>query len=149
MKAVDPTVDDLLKGKTMQIYWYLLSHGQSGIREIQKNLNIPSSSTVSYHMNKLVNAGLVVQDIKTDKYFIKEEVKTGVLGLYIRFGRLLIPRMTFYLSFSLTFCFLTFLLIFTQDSPLRLIDVLFLVFSSAVSVIFCFEAIKTYQMKPL
>ena len=73
MKSVDPAVDDLLKGKTMQIYWYLLSHGQSGIREIQKNLNIPSSSTVSYHMTKLVNAGLVVQNIKTDKYFIKEE----------------------------------------------------------------------------
>ncbi len=149
MKSDESVADELLKGKTMKIYWYLLSHGQAGIREIQKSLSIPSSSTVSYHMNKLVNAGLVTQDIKSDKYLIKEEVKTGVLGLYIKFGKVLIPRMFFYLSFSLTFFFLTLLLIITQTSPLRLEDILFLVFSIIVSIIFCFEAIKTYQMKPL
>jgi hypothetical protein len=149
MNSYKSVAEDLLKGKTLQIYWYLLSHGQSGIREIQKQLNIPSSSTVSYHMNKLVNAGLVLQNIKTDKYYIKEEVKTGVLGLYVKFGGLLIPRMAFYLSFSLTFLISTLLLVISRSLPLRLEDFLFLVFNSLISIIFCFEAIRTYKMKPL
>ncbi len=149
MNSNNSVAEELLKGKTLQIYWYLLSHGQSGIREIQKQLNIPSSSTVSYHMNKLVTAGLVSQNIKTDKYLIKEEVKTGVLGLYVKFGGLLIPRMAFYLSFSLTFFILTLILILSRNTPLRLEDLLFLVFNSSISIIFCFEAIRTYKMKPL
>ncbi|MHA1995053.1 MAG: winged helix-turn-helix domain-containing protein [Candidatus Hodarchaeales archaeon] len=149
MNSKNSVAEELLKGKTLQIYWYLLSHGQSGIREIQKQLNIPSSSTVSYHMNKLVTAGLVSQNINTDKYLIKEEVKTGVLGLYVKFGGLLIPRMAFYLSFSLTFFISTLILILSRNTPLRLEDLLFLVFNSSISIIFCFEAIRTYKMKPL
>ena len=149
MNSNSSVAEDLLKGKTLQIYWYLLSHGQSGIREIQKQLNIPSSSTVSYHMNKLVTAGLVSQNITTDKYLIKEEVKTGVLGLYVKFGGRLIPRMAFYLSFSLTFLISTLLLILSRDTPLRLEDLLFIVFTSTISIIFCFEVIRTYRMKPM
>ena len=38
--ADDTIQEDLLKGKALQVYWYLLTHGVKGIREIQKDLNI-------------------------------------------------------------------------------------------------------------
>lgn len=78
MVETNSSLDEILKGKTLQIYWYLLLTGKSGVREIQKQLKIPSSSTVHYHLNKLLQAGLVNQDT-LDKYFVEEPVKAGIL----------------------------------------------------------------------
>ena len=142
-------VEDLLKGKTLQIYWYLLTHGSAGIREIQKELKIPSPSTVSYHMNKLVQINLVVQSEKTGKYLVKSEVKDGIIGLYIKIGRRMIPRMLFYLSFFSVGSFLSILLIIVQGKGLDTIDLLFLTFSLSAVCIFLFETYKIWKMKPL
>ena len=37
-----PTIsqDKILQGKTLQIYWYILTHNRAGVREIQKSLKI-------------------------------------------------------------------------------------------------------------
>lgn len=140
--------EDLLKGKTLQIYWYLLTHGSSGIREIQKELKIPSPSTVSYHINKLVNAELVIQSESTGKYLVKSEVKNGIMGLYIKIGRKMIPRMLLYLSFFSIGSLLSLFIILFQGSVTP-VEFLFLLFSLSASGIFIFETYKIWNMKPL
>ena len=104
-KVMEEQSDELLQGKTMKIYWFLLTHGESGIREIKRHLKISSPSTVSYHMNKLVDAGLVSKSA-TDKYTVEETAKTGIFGLYVKIGTRMIPRMLFYISFFAIGCFL-------------------------------------------
>jgi hypothetical protein len=50
--AEETTPEEAPHGKSLQIYWYLLTHGPKGIREIQKALNIPSPSSVSFQINQ-------------------------------------------------------------------------------------------------
>jgi hypothetical protein len=147
--SLSQEVEELLSGKTLQIYWYLLTHGNAGIREIQKELKIPSPSTVSYHINKLVQVNLVIKSEKTGKYIVKSEVKNGIMGLYIKIGRRMIPRMLFYLSFfSIGFLLFLLFLIF-RGSTLSVVDILFLFFSLSAAGIFIFETYKIWNMKPL
>lgn len=140
--------EGLLRGKTLQIYWYLLTHGSSGIREIQKELKIPSPSTVSYHINKLVQAELVIQSEKTGKYLVKSEVKNGIMGLYIKIGRRMIPRMLLYVSFFSVGSLLSLLIILFQGN-ITAVEFLFLLFSMSAAGIFIFETYKIWKMKPL
>lgn len=141
--------DDLLQGKTLKIYWYLLTHGESGVREIKRHLKIPSPSTVSYHISKLVDAGLVSKS-ETDKYLIEEKVQTGILGLYVKIGKRMIPRMVFYISFFAIGLLLYFVVIINRDSTILFTeDFLFLFFSISGLVFFSYEAYNIATMKPL
>ena len=142
------SLDEMLKGKTLQIYWYLLLAGKSGVREVQKVLNIPSSSTVHYHLNKLLNAGLVNQDT-SDKYFVDEPVKSGILGLYIKIGRRMIPRMIFYLTFFLVCGLMYFIFLVMNSNPITLVDGLFLILSLSGASFFTYETYRIWKMKPL
>jgi len=148
MNNVQDDINEVLKGKTLQIYWYLLRSGNSGVREIQKRLKISSSSTVHYHLNKLVGLGLVKQD-KMEKYYIEEQVKIGIIGLYIKIGRRMIPRMLFYLSFfSISGVLFTIYLILIPQ-PLQISDLLFILFAIGGIGIFLFETYKIWNMQPL
>lgn len=141
--------ETLLQGKTMKIYWLLLTKGECGIREIQRELKIPSPATVSYHITKLVYAKLVTKTAN-DKYIAEEHVKTGILGFYIKIGRLMVPRIIFYFSFfffgTLIYCFL---ILCRSPLSVKMEDVLFLTFSSLGSIIFLYEAYRIWAMKPL
>ena len=148
MSESNITVEDLLKGKTLQIYWYLLLAGKSGVREIQKKLSISSSSTVHYHLNKLLNAGLVNQD-SSDKYFVDEPVKSGIMGLYIKIGRRMIPRMIFYLTFFFVCTVMFILYLAFNSTDIKLVDGLFLILSSSGILFFAYETYRIWKMKPL
>ncbi|MFX0173272.1 MAG: winged helix-turn-helix domain-containing protein [Candidatus Hodarchaeota archaeon] len=142
--------DDLLREKTIQVYWYLLTHGTKGIREIQKDLNISSPSSVSYQINKLIKAGVVSKNEETEKYFVDEEIKSGILGFYVRIGYRMIPRFTLYLTIYLIGLIIFFFVIFIQGdqfilNPINLFFFFYLVFGAAV---FIFESIKIWKTKP-
>lgn len=145
------TTDPLLQGTTLKIYWYLLTHlqGMAGIREIQKTLELSSPGTVSYHINKLIKAGIVSKNEHTEKYYVKEEVKSGVLGLYFRLGHRMVPRFTFYLMIFIlaTLSFLIFLL--TRGDPYILdpsnwVFLFVLIFGI---VVFIYESLKIWKIK--
>ena len=49
-------VERELKGKTLQVYVYMLKKKEPvGIREIQRDLNFSSPSVANYHIEKLVS----------------------------------------------------------------------------------------------
>jgi hypothetical protein len=86
-----------LKGKTLLVYRYLLERPRLkvGVRELQRRFNFSSPSLAAYHLEKLASLGLVGKT-PTGDYYLSQEVKVGVLKLFTRFGRFLIPRFLFY-----------------------------------------------------
>lgn len=142
-------VDELLHGKALQIYWYLLSAGESGIRDIQRSLGLSSPSLVHYQINKLVSQGLVQQNELTEKYYIAEPLKTGIFSFYIILGKKLIPRFMFYLSFLIMGLILYLFIIFSRNPFLfYLEDFLFLSFNIVGIAFFSFEGYKVNQLRP-
>lgn len=91
------TVESQLKGKTLIVYWYLLQQPSHSVaaRQVQRALNFSSPSIAVHHLEKLQDLG-VVNKKGTGEYVLEEEVKVGILRLFTRMGRFLVPRYLFY-----------------------------------------------------
>ena len=142
--------EKVLQGKTLQVYWYILTHNRAGVREIQKALKMVSSGTAAYQLNKLVKAGIISKNDEDGKYYVKESVKKGVLGFYFRIGPFMIPRYSLYLVVNiLGVVGYIFLAIIYGDmfitNPASLLFLFFMIFCTSV---FIFESIKIWERKP-
>jgi hypothetical protein len=140
----------VLHGKTLQVYWYILTHHGAGVREIQKALKMVSSGTAAYQLDKLVKAGIISKNDKDGKYYVKEDIKKGVLGFYFHIGSFMIPRYSLYLVVSiLVFIGYIFLVRIYGDelisNPMSLLFLLFIIFCTSV---FIYESIKIWKRKP-
>ena len=149
-KNLNDNKNKVLQGKTLQIYWYLLTHKRAGVREIQKSLKISSPGTVTYQVNKLIKAGIISKNDKDGKYYVKETVKKGVLGFYFRLGSLMVPRYSIYLVVNilgiLVYAFLARIygdMFITNPGSL-----LFLFFIIFCTCVFIFESMKIWERKP-
>lgn len=145
-----PHYEEVLKGKPLQVYWYLLTHGAAGVREIQKSLNFSSPGIVSYQLNKLSELGVISKHEGSDKYYIKEEVKSGILGFYVRLGYRMIPRFSIYLSLFIcgfiTFFVLSFIMgdaFITHPGSLLLF-----LFLTIGTLAFITESLKVWKIRP-
>ena len=84
----------VLRGKTLQVYRFILKQNEPArVREIQRSLGFSTPSLVSYHIEKLKEAGL-----------IKEEglgyvADRRVFRNLVRLRSTLIPRYFFYFLF--------------------------------------------------
>ncbi|MFX0086456.1 MAG: hypothetical protein ACFFAU_12370 [Candidatus Hodarchaeota archaeon] len=144
-------LEKILQGTTLNIYWFLLTHpeGIAGIREIQKTLNLSSPGLVSYHINNLISIGILAKN-EQDKYYVKEEIKTGILGFYFRLGYHVVPRFTLYLIVFIC-CLVIFLgfLVIRGDiyilDPSNWVFLFVLIFGT---MIFMYESLKIWRMKP-
>lgn len=148
----DSTQDEILEGKTLQIYWFLLTHpqGLAGIREIQSALDFASSGTVAYQIKKLMEAGIVSQNIQSDKYFVKEEIKSGIFSFYIRIGYRMIPRFSLYLSlFVLGLIFYFFFVLTRGDAFITDPSSWVLLFFLLLGIFaFIFESLRIWNLRP-
>ena len=72
-------VANKLKGNTLRVYWYLLqsSKNSAGPREIQRKLGFSSPALAVYHLDKLMELGLVEKI--TGEYHLKEIVDVGAV----------------------------------------------------------------------
>ncbi len=148
----EPVQHEVLEGKALQIYWYLLTHpqGLAGIREIQSALDFASSGTVAYQMKKLQEGGLVSKNEHSDKYYIKEEIKTGIFSFYVRIGYRMIPRFSIYLTlFVLGLCAYFFFALTRGDAyimdPTSWVLLFFLLLGISAFII---ESIRIWKLKP-
>ena len=140
----------VLHGKTLQVYWYILTHHRAGVREIQKALKMVSSGTVAYQLDKLMKAGIISKNDEDGKYYVKEGVKKGVLGFYFRLGPFMIPRYSLYLVVNILgiigYIFLARIYgdVFITH-PASLLFLFFIIFFTSV---FIFESMKIWKRKP-
>jgi hypothetical protein len=85
-------LDEILTGTTLRVYRFMISRGDRvGPRELQRSLRLSSPGVASFHLDKLLRAGLVSKS--NDGLFAVDRV---YLKHYIRVRRSLIPTYTFY-----------------------------------------------------
>ena len=90
-----------LKGNTLRVYLYVLkSAGNVGVREVQRALGFSSPTLAVYHLDKLVESGLLEK--KLGEYKLVREVRVGVLKQFMRIGSVMLPRHLFYASLFTT-----------------------------------------------
>jgi DNA-binding transcriptional ArsR family regulator len=138
--------DYKLRGKAWKVYWLLLKNGRPmSVREVERALRFSSPSVAHHHLEQLRQLGLVQRQEIGGNYTLVSEVKIGVLRHFIKLGRLMFPRYFFYALFSTIFyiAYLTILLQgFTREN-------LFIIsFGAIVTVIFWYEAIRFWRLKP-
>ncbi len=135
-----------LRGKAWQVYWLLLKNGRPvSVREVQRTLHYSSPSVAQHHLEQLRSLGLVEkQDVGGD-YALVGEVKIGVLRHFVKLGRLLFPRYFFYAVFSTTF-YLAYLIMLVQTWTRE--NIFISVFGAVVTIIFWFEALRIWRLRP-
>jgi hypothetical protein len=139
-------IESQLKGKTLQVYWFLLkaSNNRSGVREIQRSLGFSSPSVAVHHLDKLLNLGLITKT-GTGEYIIVDEIKVGLLRFFTRIGRFLVPRYLFY-SVWLSTMLITYLLFYGVTGGVH--NFFALIFGLVSSTVLWFEAIRLWREKP-
>lgn len=126
---------------TLRVYLFMLKTRVSSARDVQRALNFSSPALAQHHLEKLGKYGLVVKNYD-GSYHVRSK-SFGILKLYIRSGRWIVPRTIF---FVIIFGILTggFLAYTPQNG--------FVLVASAVSAmglaVAVFETVRFYKVLP-
>jgi DNA-binding transcriptional ArsR family regulator len=139
-------LENELKGTTFRVYCYILRANRPVyMRELQRNLKLSSPSVAVYHLDKLVNLGLIKKNA-SGQYVLLEEVKAGLLHLFIKSGSHLIPRYLLYVAYFAGLLSLYFILFY---DALTIKDVYIIVLGASAILISVYELIALRRIRPL
>ncbi|HKX81314.1 MAG TPA: hypothetical protein VJL54_03590 [Nitrososphaera sp.] len=137
------SVEEQLKGKTLQVYMYMIKKKEPvGVREVQRDLSFSSPSVANYHIEKLVELALVSQD-EYGRYFVAQKVQVGVLQAFVNIGGLAVPRLSFFAAFFTTML-LAYVLLNMADLNIYAIG-----FASAGAAAFWYETVRIWLKRPI
>jgi len=130
-----------LQGTTLKVYLYILRSGRErvGVREVMRGLGMKSPSHAYYHLDKLVNMGLLEK--RYGEYYVKRDVKIDYLREFIFLGRIPIPRLLFLFTFSI----LIFIYCIIDFRPFEFYWFISLSLSITTSAVTLFEVINSYR----
>jgi len=132
-----------LKGNTLRVYWYLVrSSDEVGPREVQRKLGFSSPALAVYHLDKLVELGLVEKI--AGEYHLVKVVNVDVLRQFARFRGFMVPRNILYATMFTT------LLIFyiSHFREVSFYSIFAMIFGVLAAAIFWCETIRTWRSKP-
>lgn len=133
-----------LKGNTLRVYWHLLGSSKNtvGAREVQRRLGFSSPALSVYHLEKLMDLGLVQK--VGGEYRLVRVVNVGVLKQFVRLGTFFLPRYTLYATMFTT------LLIFylTQLREVNFYSIFALIFGILGTGVLWYETLKAWHQKP-
>jgi len=131
-----------ISGTTWEVYLYILtSEGPQGVREIWRGLKLSTPSLAQYHVNKLLDLGLI-EATSEGKYRLNEMERIDVLKSFIILRGKLVPRLVFYGALLLGI-FLAYLILWPFMWDYR--DLIVLVVSLFSISAFFFEAYNQYK----
>jgi len=134
---VDDESKEVLRGTTLEVYRFLLKSSKPvGTRELQRALNLSSSSVSTYHLSKLEDAGLLKREMggfTVSKYLLENSIKVS---------RFLVPRYFFYAVFAVAALILELTLL--KPSIIYREYVFSLVTTGVLVSFLCFETAKTW-----
>lgn len=144
-------IESKLKGKTLQIYWYLLRDPNCsvGVREVQRSLELSSPSVAAHHLDKLLTLGLVEKTVRGE-YLVNQEIKVGLLKFFSRMGRFLVPRHLFYAVFVSTM-FSIYLAVYNfllYQPTFSVHNNAAILFGAVATIILWVETIRLWREKP-
>lgn len=129
-----------IKGNTLKVYLYLLKHGPSELREIQRGTNLSSPSLASYHLGKLSELGFVTQN-KYGTYSAAKNSADKVLEGYAKVGSAVVPQFFFFsLLFTILITFFSFAALYLSGYVPYLVVV-----GIVMVVIFWYETIRLWR----
>ena len=140
-------IESQLKGKTLLVYWFMLRSPDSpvGVREVQRRLGFSSPSVAAHHLDKLLSLGLVERSLRGE-YYLKEEVKVGVLKFFTRLGRFMVPRYLFYSVFFSTML-VAYLILYGISGSIH--NVVALIFGFSACIVLWLETIRLWRERPI
>lgn len=128
---------EVLRGTTLEVYRFLLKSSKPvGVRELQRALDLSSSSVATYHLSKLEDAGLLKRQdggFSVDKFLLENSVKIS---------RFLIPRYFFYSVFAIAVLLVELTLL--KPAVFYREYVFSLVATGILISFFCYETVKTW-----
>ena len=138
------TIVTNLKGNTLRVYWYLLqcTNNSSGPRQIQRELGFKSPALAAYHLDKLLELGLVEKI--NGEYQVTEVVEVGVLKQFMKIGSFMIPR---YVTYA-TMISVLFVFFLTQLKELNFYSLFALIFGTLSTIIFWYETFRIWRSRP-
>jgi hypothetical protein len=135
-----------LRGKTLQVYWYILRTKKPvTAREVQRHLHLSSPSVAIHHLEKLARLGLLSKD-SMGQYNLVEEVKAGLLRFFIRTGGYVIPRYFLYLAYF-TGLLIFYILAFNPTLNIKDIYIMLLGLSSITISIYELAQIRQIRQR--
>jgi predicted DNA-binding transcriptional regulator len=144
-------IESQLKGKTLQIYWYMLRDPDTsvGVREVQRSLGLSSPSVAAHHLEKLLSLGLVEKTTRGE-YLLNQEIKVGILKFFSRMGRFLVPRHLFY-AIWLTTMFVIYLVVYNvvlYQPTGSVHNIAAIIFGVVASLVLWIETVRLWREKP-
>ncbi|MCE7734029.1 MAG: hypothetical protein GPJ54_04065 [Candidatus Heimdallarchaeota archaeon] len=133
---------DALKGKTLDIYYYLVKNpGYHGVRDVQRTLQYSSPSLAAYHLNRLLEAKVVLRNDAGQYAVISESDKLGTLEEYVKIVKFWIPKTAIYALFLLVLGVggIIFVVI---DAPVTSWAVLYIPSTFALAIMFIRDGLK-------
>jgi hypothetical protein len=130
----------------MRIYLYLLKHGQGGVREIQRALNLSSGALAQYHLNKLESLGVARSENGT--YMVNKEVAVDALQSFSKIGAHFVPRFVFYAIFFTIFAGFALFKVFTTGSIIGVYGDALAALIVAATGIFWYETVMGWKHLP-
>jgi hypothetical protein len=129
-----------VRGNALKVYLYLVRHGPSELRDIQRGVGLSSASLASYHLGKLSEAGFVMQD-ERGRYSAVKESSDRVLEGYSRMGPAIVPQLFFFaLLFSILVAFFSVEALNSSGFTVYLVAV-----CAAMVLVFWFETIRLWR----
>lgn len=134
------SVSQEVRGNTLKIYMYLLRHGPSELRDVQRGVGLSSASLASYHLGKLLEAGFAVQD-EQGRYSAVKEASIKVLDGYSRIGPAIVPQLFFFsLLFTILVAFFSFEVLYGQGFTVFLVAV-----CAVMVLVFWYETLRLWR----
>jgi len=134
------SVSHEVRGNALKVYLYLLRHGPSELRDVQRGVGLSSASLASYHLGKLVEAGFVMQD-DHGRYSAVKEASARVLEGYSRMGPAIVPQLFFFaLLFTILAAFFSFEALYASGFTLYLVAV-----CAAMVLVFWYETVRLWR----
>jgi DNA-binding transcriptional ArsR family regulator len=129
-----------VRGNALKIYLYLLRHGSSELRDIQRGVGLSSASLASYHLGKLTEAGFVVQD-ERGRYSALKESSDRVIEGYSKMGPAIVPQLFFFaMLFTVLVAFFSFEALNASGFTVYLVAV-----CVAMVLVFWYETVRLWR----
>jgi len=144
-KAEDARViESELKGTTLRVYWEVFKSPKPlGVRQVQRLIRFSSPSTALYHLEKLRELGVARKD-EHGRYQPVEEIKPSQFRMFLRIGRIILPRFVFYAVFFVAAIFMYIAQSLLTGSET---NVMALIFGSSAALVCVYEAIRIWRDK--
>ncbi len=138
-----------LKGNLLKAYMFILVKKRNepvGVRELQRELKFSSPTLAKYHLERLVELGLLKQN-EGGSYSLLKEIKVDMVKPFLTIGSLLIPRLLAYaVMISILFAYLVIVAI--PSGNLALIEYLAIVTGGVGLVSLWYESLRSWIHTP-